>query len=449
MAYDGLDRLTNTTSPMFGTASYVYDALDNLTQVSLSGGSLPRTQYYCYTASNQVAFVRSGPQCTGNASPALTALTYDLQGNLASKNGTGYTFDYGNRLRSTAGQSYRYDADGRRVRQDSAGTSLKYSYYAKDGRLLWQRDEPNSKRINNVYLAGSLLAEITRPIGSNAPTISYFHTDALGSPIAKTNAAGAIIETSEYEPYGRLLNRNNDDRAGYTGHVMDAVSGLTYMQQRYYDPQIGRFLSVDPVTANSVTGSNFNRYNYAANNPYKFTDPDGRQSARKHKDNTDEENEKVDQERARRQSQGQIGSGMASSGPVIPNPNGVVDGGPWEPRGPSSGDRPGSFQGPKPEGGGPRRIVQWVPPEGQGGPPGSSGYWKINQPGGGWQRFDPAGKPITAQEAHPNNRGTRNGLEMPSPMWLVKAWVFTMLMTATKDLNESEQQEIDARRSAE
>ena len=276
MAYDGLDRLTNTTSPMFGTASYAYDALDNLTQVSLSGGSLPRTQYYCYTASNQVAFVRSGPQCTGNASPALTALTYDLQGNLASKNGTGYTFDYGNRLRSTAGLGYRYDADGRRVRQDSAGTSLKYSYYAKDGRLLWQRDEPASKRINNVYLAGSLLAEITRPIGNTTATISYFHTDALGSPIAKTNAAGAIIETSEYEPYGRLLNRNNDDRAGYTGHVMDAVSGLTYMQQRYYDPAIGRFLSVDPVTASSVTGANFNRYWYANNNPYRFTDPDGR-----------------------------------------------------------------------------------------------------------------------------------------------------------------------------
>lgn len=44
--------------------------------------------------------------------------------------------------------------------------------------------------------------------------------------------------------------------------------------QRYYDPGIGAFLSVDPVTANS--GSNFNRYWYAANNPYKFKDPDGR-----------------------------------------------------------------------------------------------------------------------------------------------------------------------------
>ncbi len=46
--------------------------------------------------------------------------------------------------------------------------------------------------------------------------------------------------------------------------------------QRYYDPQIGRFLSVDPVTANGNTGANFNRYWYANNNPFRFIDPDGR-----------------------------------------------------------------------------------------------------------------------------------------------------------------------------
>jgi RHS repeat-associated protein len=46
--------------------------------------------------------------------------------------------------------------------------------------------------------------------------------------------------------------------------------------QRYYDPAIGRFLSVDPVTAYEKPLTNFNRYAYGFNNPYKFTDPDGR-----------------------------------------------------------------------------------------------------------------------------------------------------------------------------
>jgi hypothetical protein len=48
------------------------------------------------------------------------------------------------------------------------------------------------------------------------------------------------------------------------------------MQQRYYDPIAGRFLSVDPVTTNAENGSFFGRYHYANNNPYKYVDPDGR-----------------------------------------------------------------------------------------------------------------------------------------------------------------------------
>jgi len=48
------------------------------------------------------------------------------------------------------------------------------------------------------------------------------------------------------------------------------------MQQRYYDPVAGRFLSVDPVTTNAKTGRSFNRYSYVENNPYTNIDPDGR-----------------------------------------------------------------------------------------------------------------------------------------------------------------------------
>jgi len=275
MAYDGLDRLTQVQSPMFGTASYGYDEQDNLRHVAISGGSQPRDHTYCYSTDNRLEFVRSGPNCTGSASPAVIALGYDPQGNLQYKNGTAYTFDYGNRLRNTANQNHRYDAAGRRVRTDSAGSQLQYSDYASDGRLVWQRDEVAGKRINNIYLAGSLVAEVSRPLATDTATYRYVHTDALGSPIAKTSSTGAVLETSEYEPYGQLLNRANDDRAGYTGHVMDSASGLIYMQARYYDPGIGGFLSVDPVSATSV-GGNFNRYWYANNNPYRFTDPDGR-----------------------------------------------------------------------------------------------------------------------------------------------------------------------------
>lgn len=90
----------------------------------------------------------------------------------------------------------------------------------------------------------------------------------------------------------------------------------------------------------------------------------------------------------------------STNAPIIPNPNGVVPGGPWKPAGP--GQRPGTFNGPKPPKG-PRPTVNWVPPEGEGGPPGSEGYWRrvIN---GVKQRFNPLGDPITPEEAHPGNR---------------------------------------------
>ncbi|TDK27212.1 hypothetical protein E2F46_03130 [Luteimonas aestuarii] len=115
--------------------------------------------------------------------------------------------------------------------------------------------------------------------GLHAQTVvEYIHTDLLGTPVAVTNSAGTVIERSVYEPYGQLINRPLTDGPGFTGHVQDAASGLTYMQQRYYDPMLGVFLSVDPVTAYSSPIAQFHRYRYANNNPYRFTDPDGRQS---------------------------------------------------------------------------------------------------------------------------------------------------------------------------
>lgn len=75
-----------------------------------------------------------------------------------------------------------------------------------------------------------------------------------------------------------MIGKPNYQGIGYTGHVQDGATGLTYMQQRYYDPQVGLFLSVDPVTAHSDPVGQFHRYRYANGNPYKFTDPDGRRA---------------------------------------------------------------------------------------------------------------------------------------------------------------------------
>lgn len=105
--------------------------------------------------------------------------------------------------------------------------------------------------------------------------VRYVHLDLFGSPIMETDSAGMEISKAHYEPFGRSLEEQSED-IGYSGHLKDNDLGLSYMQARYYDPNIGRFYSVDPVdyTPQNPIHS-FNRFAYANNNPYKYTDPDG------------------------------------------------------------------------------------------------------------------------------------------------------------------------------
>jgi RHS repeat-associated protein len=106
---------------------------------------------------------------------------------------------------------------------------------------------------------------------------TYLHNDLLGSPVAATDAFGVVIWQEHYTPYGEKWQRAaaNDDQASFTGHIADSATGLTYMEARYYDPVIGRFLSNDPVGFAPSRPEYFNRYAYVGNDPLNKTDPDG------------------------------------------------------------------------------------------------------------------------------------------------------------------------------
>ncbi|MEQ1513210.1 MAG: RHS repeat-associated core domain-containing protein [Lysobacteraceae bacterium] len=275
MTFDGLDRLTDAGSASFGGDHwhrFTYDALDNMKSWKLTG--VKDYADYVYDTKNRLTNIRNA------AGASVVGLGYDHQGNLQNRNGQTYEFDYGNRLRGVTGKEYyRYDGLGRRVLnwRNTTTTTTTVSQYSQAGQLMYQ-EETAKPASTHIYLGGSLIATSEHTWGVGI-AVKYKHTDALGSPVAVTNEVGAVIERNDYEPYGAIIGKPNYSGIGYTGHVMDAATGLTYMQQRYYDQSIGRFLSVDPVTADSMTGSNFNRYKYASNNPYKYVDPDGRQDA--------------------------------------------------------------------------------------------------------------------------------------------------------------------------
>ncbi|UQI28480.1 RHS domain-containing protein [Pseudomonas bijieensis] len=111
-----------------------------------------------------------------------------------------------------------------------------------------------------------------------ADTITYFHNDISGSPMAATDAAGNLLWKENYKPYGDKLNRSapsSSNKIGYHGKAYDDSTGLSYMGARYYDPVLGRFMGIDAVDFQEDNLHSFNRYTYANNNPYKYVDPDG------------------------------------------------------------------------------------------------------------------------------------------------------------------------------
>ena len=90
-----------------------------------------------------------------------------------------------------------------------------------------------------------------------------------------------MIWRESYRPYGERLTNDpasSGNDVWYTSRRQDVDTGLVYMGARYYDPVVGRFVSKDPMGFDEKNLQSFNRYSYANNNPYKYVDPDGRES---------------------------------------------------------------------------------------------------------------------------------------------------------------------------
>lgn len=123
--------------------------------------------------------------------------------------------------------------------------------------------------------ASALLPALVAAAGS----VTYFHNDLAGSPVAATDASGQVLWRESWRPYGeRLVNAPaaSADTVWFTSRRQDPETGLVYMGARFYDPLAGRFVSPDPVAFDEANLHSFNRYAYANNNPYRYKDPDGR-----------------------------------------------------------------------------------------------------------------------------------------------------------------------------
>ena len=136
------------------------------------------------------------------------------------------------------------------------------------------------KDVNGMYYVDTRQARLADTYGGPMPGTYFYHYDHLGSTVIMTDATGEEVTRVYYSPFGELditrtagiVNLSNT----YTGQTYDQESGLLYYGARYYDANVGRFLTVDTVVpGDGADPMGFNRYAYARNNPIKYTDPTG------------------------------------------------------------------------------------------------------------------------------------------------------------------------------
>jgi len=140
----------------------------------------------------------------------------------------------------------------------------------------------------HIFVGGIPVATVETS-GTSAPTVFWNHTDHLGSTRIVTDAAGGIVEATDYKPFGEILSPTSGqppaahghvEQRKFTGHEHDADTGYTYANARYLDTEAGRFLSQDPAFWSIpiellADPQQMNSYAYARNNPLILVDRSG------------------------------------------------------------------------------------------------------------------------------------------------------------------------------
>lgn len=269
LAFDAINRLTTINGP-WGSGAVAYNGANNITSYTL--GSDVRA--FTYDSQNRLSSVSSPISGT-------TGYGYDVYGN-ALPSGWGYTYDNAsNLIAEGSAQANSYDGTNTRVKT-VIGSAITYEFRSAHGLLLaeWRKQAGSFDTLKeHIHVAGKEVAEQRTDFqGANVltPSWMFLQSDANGSPLSATAANGTLLFKENYQPYGSQLNGTavGYTQRGFAGRTQDAPN-LVYMGGRYYNPIIGRFLSIDPKEADPSDLHSLNRYAYANNNPYRYVDPDG------------------------------------------------------------------------------------------------------------------------------------------------------------------------------
>lgn len=258
---------------------YQYDELGDVENVSPAIHPLPRqfaagTSSYTVDPANQLLTIDGLPVTHDNrgnllsgklspASPGNDSLTWDYDGRLIAFSITGVT------------GTNSYNGLGHRL-QTTSGLETKRFVVDATGPLAQVMAETDgSGNITAYYLyAGGLAARILPD-----DSVSYYHSDRQGNTLALTDGAGSITDLYRFDEFGcpEGSSGSTPNPFRYLGGfgVYDNGDGTLFARKRYYHPDLGRFLSRDPLFGSPQNGQSLNRYVYALNNPISLLDVSG------------------------------------------------------------------------------------------------------------------------------------------------------------------------------
>lgn len=302
--YDPSGELLEKRHSRHGASRFGYDQLGRIIWAAHERKrELDRELFEWDAAANLVDSTQSGGYVRHNRVMVFEdkRFEYDLHGRLETKRIGRHTeqrfrYDGEHRLVHVetvrAGTSehvrFDYDALGRRIRKHGqSGTSC----FLWDGMQLLQ-EQQGQAQATYVYETGNFvpMARVDRRAAANdsdaaAANVFYFHTDVVGYPEELTAASGQLAWQAQYRTWGNTVSETwvQPDRGlldahcpplaqnlRFQGQYLDRETGLHYNTFRFYDPDIGRFISPDPVQLAGGT----NLYQYAPN-PLTWIDPYG------------------------------------------------------------------------------------------------------------------------------------------------------------------------------
>ena len=280
--YNAPEKLVTVYQKIYTrTESYQYDAMGNRTMEKVLLRKEYGYTYSYYPNSNRLKSKMKDDRSEGYE------YGYDENGNLTSKIVTKgdktdtweYSYDLLNQLEQVKKNgvvvsSYIYDPNGFRVQK--VGSKGKIDYVPLlNGEVGYRKEFSTGKEYSFIYVGGQHLARVNDVIGGDGKKF-FYHNDHEGSALVVTDENGNKVVDRDFAPFGEKIKTSdreelypNETEDGFTGKEFDEETGLYYFNARFYDLEIGRFISEDSVADDP------NLYLYCGNNPVNFMDPTG------------------------------------------------------------------------------------------------------------------------------------------------------------------------------